>query len=86
MYIYHIYHIYIYHIYIIYIYIYVYIYIFIDIHSNNLCQVASTKSKVPGRIQNRLNTLQTIALYNSLILSQFNYILLSKCFLIKIFE
>ena len=43
------------------------------IHINNICKVASAKIKGLGRIRNRLNLSQAKILYNSFILSQFNY-------------
>ena len=43
------------------------------IHINNICKVASAKIKGLGRIRNRLNVSQAKILYNSFILSQFNY-------------
>ena len=43
------------------------------IHINNICKVASAKIKGLGRIRNRLNLSQPKILYNSFILSQFNY-------------
>ena len=43
------------------------------IHINNICKVASAKIKCFGRIKNRLNLSQAKILYNSFILSQFNY-------------
>ena len=42
-------------------------------HINNICKVASAKIKGLGRIRNRLNLSQAKILYNSFILSQFNY-------------
>ena len=50
------------------------------IHINNICKVASAKIKGLGRIRNRLNLSQAKILYNSFILSQFNY-----CCLVWIF-
>ena len=44
-----------------------------EIHINNICKVASAKIKGLGRIRNRLNLSQAKILYNSFILSQFNY-------------
>ena len=43
------------------------------IHINNICKVASSKIKGLGRIRSRLNLSQAKILYNSFILSQFNY-------------
>ena len=43
------------------------------IHINNTCKVASAKIKGLGRIRSRLNLSQANILYNSFILSQFNY-------------
>ena len=43
------------------------------IHINNICKVASVKIKGLGRIRNKLNLSQAKILYNSFILSQFNY-------------
>ena len=43
------------------------------IHINNICKVASAKIKGSGRIRKRLNLSQAKILYNSFILSQFNY-------------
>ena len=43
------------------------------IHINNICKVASAKIKSLGRIRSRLNLSQAKILYNSFILSQFNY-------------
>ena len=43
------------------------------IRINNICKVASAKIKGLGRIRNRLNLSQAKILYNSFILSQFNY-------------
>ena len=40
---------------------------------NNICKVASAKIKGSGRIRKRLNLSQAKILYNSFILSQFNY-------------
>ena len=50
------------------------------IHINNICKVASAKIKGLGRIRNRLNLSQAKILYNSFILSQFNY-----CYLVWMF-
>ena len=43
------------------------------IHINDICKVASTKIKCFGRIRSRVNLSQAKILYNSFILSQFNY-------------
>ena len=43
------------------------------IHINNICKVGRAKIKGLGRIKNRLNLSQAKILYNSFILSQFNY-------------
>ena len=43
------------------------------IRINNICKVASAKIKGLGRVRNRLNLSQAKILYNSFILSQFNY-------------
>ena len=43
------------------------------IHINNICKRPSAKIKSLGRIRNRLNLSQAKILYNSFILSQFNY-------------
>ena len=43
------------------------------IHINNICKVTSTKIKHSRRSRNRLNLSQGKVLYNSFILSQFNY-------------
>ena len=43
------------------------------IHTNNICKVTSAKIKGLGRVRNRLNLSQAKILYNSFILSQFNY-------------
>ena len=43
------------------------------IHINNICKVTGAKIKGLGRIRNRLNLSQAKILYNSFILSQFNY-------------
>ena len=43
------------------------------IRINNICKVASAKIKGLGRIRNRLNLSEVKILYNSFILSQFNY-------------
>ena len=43
------------------------------IPTNNICKVASAKIKGLGRVRNRLNLSQAKILYNSFILSQFNY-------------
>ena len=43
------------------------------IHINNICKVASAKTKGLGRIKNRLNLSQAKILYNCFILFQFNY-------------
>ena len=44
-----------------------------EIHINNICRVASAKIKDLGKIRNRLNLSQAKIIYNSFILSQFNY-------------
>ena len=43
------------------------------IHINDICKEASAKIKGLGRIRSRLNLSQAKILYNSFILSQFNY-------------
>ena len=43
------------------------------IHINNICKKANAKIKHLGRSRNRLNLSQGKILYNSCILSQFNY-------------
>ena len=43
------------------------------IHIKNICKVASAKITGLGRIRNRLNLSQLKILYNSFILSKFNY-------------
>ena len=43
------------------------------IHINNICKVASAKIKGLGKIRGRLNLSQAKFLFNSFILSQFNY-------------
>ena len=53
------------------------------IHINNICKVASAKIKSLGRIRNRLNLSQAKILYNSFILSQFNYSCLAWIFCSK---